>query len=165
MFLGTLTTLLFIQIDTFACSCGGRSKDIEKEVIQDYNEASMIFSGKVVEGKWIPITEKNASGKRIKAEIWVLKFAVDSWWKGETKDEVVWRTSTVRYPELGDGKTGSNCEFGFKLGRKYLVYATNLEDKLIADVCGGTTAFENADSDIEELQKLREVIIKKNLSR
>jgi hypothetical protein len=50
------------------------------------------------------------------------------------------------------------------LGRKYLVYATNLKGKLIADICGGTTHIENAGSDIEELQKLKEVI-KKDLSR
>lgn len=106
----------------------------------------------------MPITEKNSSGKRIKAEIWVLKFAVDNWWKGETKDVVIWRTSSIRYPELDEGKTGSNCEFGFKLRRKYLVYATDL-----AEVCGGTTRIEDADNDIEQLQKLKKVM-KKNQS-
>jgi hypothetical protein len=59
---------------------------------------------------------------------------------------------------------GSNCEFGFNLGRKYLVYATNVKGNLIAPVCGGTTRIENADSDIKELQRLKEVK-KKNLSR
>ncbi len=152
-----LTALLFIQIDAFACGCPARSKDITKEVAEEFNKSSLVFSGKVVEAKWIPITEENASGSRIKAEVLTLKFAVDNWWKGKTKNQVIWRTSSIRYPDLNEGRTGSNCEFSFDLGRKYLVYAANLNGNLTADVCGGTTRIENAESDIKELQKLQEV--------
>jgi hypothetical protein len=154
---GILIALLFIQIDVYACGCPGRSEDIMKAVSEEFNKSSLVFSGKVVEAKWIPIMEENASGKSIKAEVLTLKFAVDSWWKGKTKNQVIWRTSTIRYPDLGEAKMGSNCEFGFNLGKKYLVYASNIKGKLVAFVCGGTTRIENADNDIQELQKLKEV--------
>jgi hypothetical protein len=160
LFFCVLFGLLFIQIDTYACGCSGRTSDVSKEVIQDFNASSLVFSGKVVETKWIPIVKKNASGERIKAEVLTLKFAVDNWWKGKNKKEVIWQTSSIRYPDLNSGETGSNCEFSFLLGRKYLVYAANLNGNLTADVCGGTTRIENAESDIKELQKLQEV--KKN---
>lgn len=161
--LSVLVTLLFIQINTFACGCPGRSEDTAKEVAQDFNQASMVFSGKVIEAKWQPISEKNASGKRIKAEVLILKFAVDNWWKGKIKNEIFWRTSSIRYPDLNVGMTGSNCEVGFDVGRKYLVYARNLEGRLIAQECGGTTQIEYAENDIKELQKLKKVK-KKNVS-
>ncbi|MEJ7862541.1 MAG: hypothetical protein WKF90_13005, partial [Pyrinomonadaceae bacterium] len=50
------------------------------------------------------------------------------------------------------------------LGRKYLVYASSIKGKLVASVCGGTTQIENAENDIKELQKLKEVK-KKNLPK
>jgi viroplasmin and RNaseH domain-containing protein len=162
--LGMLTALLFIQIDAVACGCPARSKDITKEVAEEFNKSSLVFSGKVVEAKWIPITEENASGSRIKAEVLTLKFAVDNWWKGKNKKEVIWQTSSIRYPDLNSGETGSNCEFSFDLGRKYLVYASSIKGRLVASVCGGTTQIENAENDIKELQKLKEVK-KKNLPK
>jgi hypothetical protein len=160
---GVLFALLFIQIDAFACGCPGRSKDITKIVTEEFNKVSLVFSGKVVEAKWIPLTEKNASGRKIKVEVLIIKFAVDNWWKGKTKNQVIWRTSNIRYPDMNSGEGGSNCEFSFDSGRKYLVYASSIKGKLIASVCGGTTRIENAESDIKELQKLKEVKIK-NLS-
>ncbi len=157
MSFGILTALLFIQIDVYACGCPARNKDITKAVNEEFNKSSLVFSGKVVEAKWIPIMEEKASGNSIKAEVLTLKFAVDNWWKGKTKNQVIWRTSSIRYPDLGEGTTGSNCEFGFNLGRKYLVYASSIKGKLVASVCGGTTRIENADNHIQELQKLKEV--------
>ena len=152
-----LFALLFIQIDVYACGCPGRSKDITKEVAEEFNKSSLVFSGKVVEAKWIPITEENASGSRIKAEVLTLKFAVDNWWKGKTKNQIIWRTSNIRYPDSSLGMIGSNCEFSFDLGRKYLVCASSINGRLVASVCGGTTRIENADKHIQELQKLKEV--------
>jgi hypothetical protein len=151
-----LAALLFIQRETFACGCPARSKDMTKEVAQDYGRSSKVFSGKVIEAKWVPATEKNTAGKKIKAEVLILRFAVDKWWKGRTaRDEVVWRTSSMRYPESNAGRGGSNCEYAFELGKRYLVYANGLPGKLSADVCRGTTRIENAGPDIEELQRLK----------
>jgi hypothetical protein len=162
--LSILFTLLVIQINTFACGCPARSEDIKKAVNEEFNKSSLVFSGKVVESKWIPITEKNYIDKKIKAEVLVLKFAVNEWWKGKTKNQVIWRTSNIRFPDMNSGMGGSNCEFSFDLGRNYLVYASSIKGKLTASVCGGTTRIENAESDIKELRKLKEAR-KKNLSK
>ncbi|MCA1625248.1 MAG: hypothetical protein LC768_03235 [Acidobacteria bacterium] len=150
-----IALMLLAHINVWACGCQGRDEDITKAVILDFNKASIIFSGKIAAAEWIPIVEKNASGKEIKAEALLLKFAVDSWWKGKTKDEVIWHTTDIRYPDSGELKLGSNCEYGFELGKKYLVYAVDLKGKLIAGACSGTTRIENAEKDIKELQKLK----------
>jgi hypothetical protein len=159
-----LIALLFIQIDVYACGCPGRSEDIMKAVSEEFNKSSLVFSGKVIEAKWQPISEKKASGERIKAKVLILKFAVDNWWKGKIRNVIYWRTSYIRYPSLNEGRMGSNCELGFNVGRKYLVYARNFEGRLVALACGGTTQIENAENDIKELQKLKEVK-KKNLAK
>src|SRR5687768_1231874 len=90
---GALFIVLFIQINAFACGCPARSEDITEAVTEEFNKVSLVFSGKVVEAKWVPLTEKNYSDKKIKAEVLVLKFAVSEWWKGRTKNQVIWRTS------------------------------------------------------------------------
>lgn len=149
-----LVLIVLAQVNVWACGCPGRVKDITKAVTQDFNQASMVFSGNVVASEWIPKIEKNSSGQKIRAETLVLEFAVDSWWKGKIKNEVIWHTSHIRYPDLGIGESGSNCEYGFEVGKKYLVYADSLEGKLKAHVCGGTRRIEDAEKDIKELQKL-----------
>lgn len=159
-----LIVLLFTQIDAFACGCAGRVEDITKAVTEDFNRASVVFSGKVVSSRFLPIIKKDVSGKEIKAENLVFKFAADSWWKGKSRDEIILDTSQFRYPGLGYGSIGSNCEYNFEAGKKYLIYAVISKGKLIANQCSGTTRIENAEKDIKELQKLK-IVKTKNLSR
>ncbi len=52
------------------------------------------------------------------------------------------------------GTTGSNCEYHFEVGKRYLVYAVSSKGKLKAYVCSGTGQFEDAEKDIKELQRL-----------
>jgi hypothetical protein len=84
-----LVLIVLAQGDVWACGCPGRVEDITKAVAKDFNQSSMVFSGSVSAAEWIPTIEKNSSGQKIKAETLVLKFVVDSWWKGKTKDEVL----------------------------------------------------------------------------
>jgi len=148
----TLLLIMLAQVNVWACGCPGRVENITKAVTQDFNQASIVFSGNVAAAEWMPMIEKNSLGQKIKAETLVLKFAVDSWWKGKTKDEVVWHTTQIRYPDLGEGKMGFNCEYGFEVGKKYLVYAINFEGELKALVCGGTKRIEDAEKDINANQ-------------
>ncbi len=146
--------LLFSQTDALACGCAGRVEDISKAVNQDFSRAAVVFSGKVISAKFLPIIKKDTSGNNIKAENLVIKFAVDSWWKGKSKNEITLNTTQFRYPDLSYG-IGSGCEYAFEIGKRYLVYAVNSKGQLTADECSGTTTIERAKKDIQELQKLK----------
>jgi len=50
-----------------------------------------------------------------------VRFRVDSWWKGDLADEIVLVTDQTL---LSDGRAGTtSCEFDFKKGETYLVFA------------------------------------------
>ena len=155
--LSILAILHFTQIDALACGCAARSGDITKDVNRDFDQAAIVFSGKVVFAKFVPISEGIGA-----TETLIIKFAVNNWWKGKPIGEVTLSTAQFRYP--GIGGSGEGCEYSFEAGKKYLVYAVNRKGKLRAFDCSGTTRIENAERDIKELQKLK-VIKKKHISR
>ena len=153
----SVALLIFGQIEVFACGCpGSKDTDITMAVTQHFGNASIVFSGKVIAKEFVPIIKKDPSGKTIKAENLVYKFLVGDWWKGKSKDEITLNTSHFRYPDLGYGEN-SGCESSFEVGKEYLVYAVGSKGKFIAHECSGTTRIENAEKDIQELQKLKAV--------
>jgi hypothetical protein len=156
--------MLFVSLNlfcgaAFACSCPGQSAEeddqsIAESIAKEFKTATIVFSGKVVDARYVPIIE-NRAGVEIKAEALIFKFAIDTWWKGEIKDEIIFPSSDRRYAD-GTGSVGSNCLHSyFKVGEKYLVYAVGTLDKLEAHVCGRTMLVQKADRDIMELQKLK----------
>ncbi len=153
----SVALLIFSQIEVVACGCpGSKDTDITMAVTQHFGSASIVFSGKVIAKEFIEIIKKDASGKRVKAENLVYRFIIDNWWKGKSKGEITLNTSHFRYPDLGYGQN-SGCEFSFEVGKKYLVYAVGSRGKFTAHECSGTTRIENAEKDIQELQKLKAV--------
>ena len=161
--LSIFALLLITQIEVFACGCAGRDDDIRKAVTKDFNQASVVFSGRVIAKEFVPINKQDSSTRGIGVpETLIYKFAVDGWWKGKPKDEIILDTSQIRNPS-GSG-SGSGCEFQFEFGKKYLVYADGSNNKLIASRCRGTRRIENSEKDIQELQKLK-AVKKKSLLR
>ena len=151
----SVALLIFSQIEVVACGCpGSKDTDITMAVTQHFGNASIVFSGEVIAKEFVPIIKEDTSGKAIKAENLVYKFLVGGWWKGKFKDEITLNTSHFRYPDLGYGEN-SGCEYSFEVGEKYLVYAVGSKGKFIAHSCSGTTRIENAEKDIQQLQKLK----------
>jgi hypothetical protein len=75
--------------------------------VKDYNRATAIFLGKVIE-----------------REQFKVKFRVDKVWKGDIPREFV--ISSGEFPhEKGEGVINSSCSYEFKIGESYLVYADN----------------------------------------
>lgn len=79
-------------------------------LVKDYNGASAVFSGEVVA-----------------LDTFMVKFKVDKLWKGDFSDEITMSTGAK---DNGDGTyTSSSCDYNFKLGEKYLVYAQGASRK------------------------------------
>ncbi|HBB87140.1 MAG TPA: hypothetical protein DC047_05955 [Blastocatellia bacterium] len=140
--------LLFIAIislgsfqTAFACSCvfepGKRSSaEINTAIAKEFNESASVFSGEVVA-----------------LDILTVKFRVITMWKGDALEEFTMSTGTVKLGE--DLYRSSSCDYSFKVGEKYLVYARWAENnQLIALSCTRTRVLSNELPDLNELQIL-----------
>ena len=101
---------LFLASDVAqGCVCAGLlEKPIPEQaralLVKDYNGAIAVFSSEVVV-----------------VDTFKVKFKADKVWKGDFGDDVTMSTGAQ---DNGDGTyTSSSCDFNFKLGEKYLVYA------------------------------------------
>jgi hypothetical protein len=92
---------------------------------QDYfQKAAAVFMGKVIQTDGRDIT-----------------FEVEKSWKLVTTDQIIVR-------DIGEG----SCEWGFKVGEKYLMYASKHNDILTTHMCGGTEMFGLAGEQLAFLQ-------------
>ncbi len=127
----------------------------------------MVFAGKVVGfeyRKGIPNQYMESrikdSGKHIDWETLVVKFQVERWWKGEAALEIFLVTDETKN---SDGTvTNSSCNYKFKEGESYLVYAYGKESELRTNVCSGTGALAEAKEVLEILGEGKEPVEKKD---
>jgi hypothetical protein len=144
----TLLPLLFIAVvslgasqPAFACVCvfepGKRSSaEIKAAVVKEFNESPSVFSGEVVA-----------------LDILTVKFRVITMWKGDALEEFTMSTGTVKLGE--DSYRSSSCDYNFKVGEKYLVYARWAENnQLVARSCTRTRVLSSEVPDFKELDIL-----------
>jgi hypothetical protein len=148
--------LMFITYNNaFACVCmvqPNNEKDLKKAIIHNFNYSSLVFSGKVIGAESVPAIIKNHLGKEVKAENLVYRLSVEKLYKGEAESEVILYTDVFKY---GDTSQTTSCDFNFKIGEQYFVYASpNQEGKLQRRGCSRTDLIKNAKMDIKEIQKL-----------
>lgn len=117
---GFLTTifvaavLLLASDAALGCVCVVPEKPPSREeekaaLVKDFDGAFAVFSGEVVE-----------------QDTFKVKFKVDKLWKGDFGDEITMSTGVKDY---GNGTIGAtSCDYGFKRGTKYLVFAYLNED-------------------------------------
>jgi hypothetical protein len=105
-------------------------------LVKDYNEAFAVFSGKV-----------------IARDTFKVKFKVDKLWKGEFGGEVTMSTGAK---DNGDGTyTSSSCDFNFKPGEKYLVYAYGASaGEMQAHACTRTRLLKYAEQEMKDLDEV-----------
>lgn len=65
--------------------------------------------------------------------------------------EQVWRGDVPPSVEVTTGSGGGDCGYPFRKGRKYLVYASEEQGRLITHVCAPTKPFDRAAADLEYL--------------
>jgi hypothetical protein len=135
-----LIGLLFvIEGIASACVCIELSnptpKELRKKLTKEADWASVIFSGEVL---FVDMLE--------------VKFRVDRVWKGEDKMEITMSTGARR--SYG-GISITSCDYGFELGKKYIVYAKVIEDKLQTAQCTGTRLYKDAGERVDFLDELQ----------
>ena len=137
LFLGLL---FVIEGVATACVCIELShptpEEVRKKLIEEADLASVIFSGEV-----------------ISVDMMEVKFRVDRVWKGEDKNEITMSTG-ARKTEEGEIRFTS-CDYEFKMGEKYIVYAKVIEGNLQTAQCTGTRLYKNAGEKLDFLDELQ----------
>jgi hypothetical protein len=138
----TFAALLLSSENAFACTCGYPQIDTEENfrtaVATAVSGADAIFSGKVVEMDSLTV-----------------KFKLERVWKGNFKDadELTMLTGTVM---TDDGRYKStSCDYDFAVGKKYLVFARDSNDKLTASKCSWTYILGERKRFVNELDRLK----------
>src|SRR5258708_1818767 len=122
--------IVLMASDAYACLCDGAPNP----ACRAYFEMPVIFSGTVLESS--PNIEDYSSGGTYKA-----KFRVENAYKSVDQKEV---------NVFSDRRCGPH----FEVGKKYLVYAYNVEAGLRTDMCTRTTEISRAQEDIEFISHL-----------
>lgn len=136
--------LLLSVTKVFACGCFYMPNESINDAVKSAVEQSkMVFAGKVVGfeyRKGIPNqymeSRKKDLGRDFEYETKVVKFQVERWWKGEATDEIILATSETKNSD-GTGSR-SSCDYYFKEGETYLVYAYGKGSELRTHACART---------------------------
>ena len=142
-----LVSLLFVLIcSESVAACWGRREALDTEkkfraaIAKELRQSAVVFSGEAV--------ERNASG---------LRFRVERVWKGKAADEIVFSPRMDAGYSSDDGREFfiDSCALLFEVGKSYLVYAHHVGDELFVSKCSRTRFLEDAERDINELDRLR----------
>lgn len=160
-------TFMFLAFNNaLACICHGpeeSDKDftrlLTKTITEEFNKSTIVFEGKVIAAEYVPSNDEIYKTK-LNPEVLIIKLKFDKWWKGKVEEEVILSTDRARFFE---GEVSNSCDYGFTVGKTYLVYASGKAGKLKANYCS-TKQIQNAERDIEELRKIRRTRKEKAIS-
>lgn len=128
--------LIFIQLETFACSCGDIPQTTKQRIEGNLKYYQAVFTGKILD-----ITKKPAS-RDVYPDV-LIKIEVERSWK-EILPEVIFITS-----QLYDG---ASCGAYFEIGRRYLIFARGADENgLSTGRCDFNTRIENATEELKVL--------------
>ncbi len=143
--------LLFNAYSVSACVCAGTPG-----VTEALNQSGAVFSGKLVSAEYqkgvsneFKSIQEDMTGKKVDYEVLVLRFQVEQWWKGGSTAEVTLLTGQTRNPDASESI--SDCDYPFKVGKRYLVYASDSDGKLRSDACTRTQELKRAKADLKVL--------------
>ena len=132
--------LVVIEGIAAACECpelaNPTPEQVTKKLTAEADRAEVIFSGEVLAVDVLKVT-----------------FKVERVWKGKQRDEIT-MASGVGLTKEGHVRRTS-CDFDFKAGEKYLVYARMKEGELRTSQCTGTRRLEKAGTRIDFLDELQ----------
>ncbi len=133
-----VTFLLTTSDAALGCVCVELSERPSPEqaramLAKDFSKAFAVFSGEVIE-----------------LDTYKVKFKVYKLWKGDFEGEITMLTGTKKIDETYF--RSSSCDYSFKLGEKYLVYAYGASpDEMQAHECTRTRLLKYAKQEIESL--------------
>jgi hypothetical protein len=92
------------------------------------------------------------SGQVVIADMFRARFQVDKVWKGESRSEITMMTGSE---DLGGGMVRDNsCNFHYRAGERYVVYASGPPDRLLSRGCSRTAV-----ATLAEVQGLDAVVL------
>lgn len=152
--------LLLNAAQILACLCANLSAE---EAIK---KSTAVFSGKVVGfeyRKGIPNefrdSQARETGEKVDYETKVVKIQVEQWWKGNIPKEVIMITNNTRTETSG---SFGGCDFNFKEGETYLIYATSDDTGLRTNACTRTRKIADAEEDLDTLGTGKEPVEEKD---
>jgi hypothetical protein len=136
----SISFVLFSHSSAYGCLCGLEPNQTPEKAkaafLKEFDNAAMVFSGEVVE-----------------LSLFEAKFKVEKIWKGEGKDEI---TMWLRGKDNKGEYVTTSCDFEFRKGEKYLVYAYLAEGKLRTHVCTPTMSMMKAEHMLKELNEIKQ---------
>ncbi|MFN2501989.1 MAG: hypothetical protein ABR530_08260 [Pyrinomonadaceae bacterium] len=153
MLLNLTLMLLLGSAKVYACSCITMPDvPVKAQVRSALKESTAVFVGKV---KAFEYRKGTASAyletlpKGVGYETLVVKFEVAQWWKRRLPRFIYLETDQTKH---SDGSAGfSSCDYQFKEGETYLVYAYRKENELTTSACSRTSPLSKAAADIKLL--------------
>jgi hypothetical protein len=169
IFLFAICFLLSVS-NVLACRCIISPNENAGEAVNlALDDSEMVFSGKVIgfeyrkgiHSEYMDSINKN-SAKPVEYEMKVVKLQVKQWWKGALSTEVFLVTFETRYTD-GTGGSYEGCNYNFKEGENYLIYASVRQNQLSAHSCSRTKPLNAAEADLKILGKGKEPVENNNL--
>lgn len=153
-----LTILVFSLIGAtkvLACDCPGQTT---KQAIE---KSKAVFSGEVLDFEyrkgipnWSMDEQAKRTGKAISYETLVVKVRVKQWWKGEVPTEIYLLTDRTRNADGSSSR--SSCDYTFRKGETYLIFATGKENDYRTSSCARTRKMTEAEDDLKILGEGKE---------
>ncbi len=153
--------LLLSAAKVYACGCVGTPNVTLEDVVEhSVKKSKMVFAGKVAGFEYRKgIPNEYLQSRQIDYETKVVRFQVRQWWKGEAPEEIFLVTDETRN---ADGTaSNSSCNYDFKEGESYLVFAYGKENELRTGKCSRTQPLNKADEYLRILGEGKEPIGKK----
>lgn len=120
--------------DSFACMCSGSNMILKLKLLEgtasgDDSEWHKSYSGTIFMGRVTGIKKEKAGESSRSVYRVRVTFEVESYWKGVADREAVVYTSP---PSNG------SCGYRFRKGQRYIVFAEELENRLVTSICSLT---------------------------
>lgn len=161
--LGSLFIVLGIATGSaLACECESmKGQSLDSLVGKFLNTSTVVFQGKVIGFEYrkdirneYMSGQKDAAGKPIGYETMVVRFEIESSWKGDLAPEITLATDQTLN---ADGSTtNSSCDFDFKRDTTYLVFArlNKATGMPQTSECGLTREAKDAFGNAEAIRKI-----------
>ncbi len=154
--------LLLSATKLFACGCLQLSDETLEDVVRyRVKNSTMVFAGKVVGFEYRKgIPNEFMQSRHIDYETKIVKFQVERWWKDKVPADIFLVTDETRN---ADGTAShSSCDYNFKEGESYLVFAYGKENELRTNSCSRTQPLNQADEYLKILGEGKEPLEEKD---
>jgi len=129
---------------------GMPGQTLESYVKERITDSAIVFSGKVVGFEFQKgVPNEYASRSLPDYETQMARFEVERSWKGSLVEQILLATDETR--GSNGHSTSSSCDYNFKVGETYLVYAGSRDGFYRTHACAGTRLLSTATDQVKVL--------------